>query len=257
MGPAVDLAAMRPCFIGGMARSGTSLLKSLLDGHPQVMQFPGESFAIDWYDAQDPVHTYLRVSNFTKFHPEGSEGYAAMERELGRRLNGPTDLRRGLLALYEAAAALWPPPPGATLWVEKTPRHVRVFPALLAAFRLQERAAAVGFDFPDLDTNLAKVDEELAEVRASLHDPGERAAEIGDLLFAVANVGRALKTDPEVALRGANQRFVSRFRYIEQSLASRGLNPEDVSLDELDSLWDEAKAADASAANGAGVPDEE
>lgn len=114
-------------------------------------------------------------------------------------------------------------------------------PALLAAFRLQERAAAVGFDWPDLEGPLAKIDEELGELRGVVDDPERARDELGDLLFAAANAGRHLSVDPEVALQSANRRFFERFRFIEARLAEDGRSPEDATLEELDALWREAK----------------
>jgi len=114
-------------------------------------------------------------------------------------------------------------------------------PALLAAFRLQERAAAVGFDWPDLEGPLAKVEEELGELRGVVDDADRARDELGDLLFAAANAGRHLSVDPEVALQSANRRFFERFQYIEKRLAEDGRSPEDATLEELDALWREAK----------------
>lgn len=115
-------------------------------------------------------------------------------------------------------------------------------PALMAAHKLQKRAAAVGFDWPEPSGPRAKVSEELGELdRAGEHDPGAVREEVGDLLFAVVNLARHLGIEPEQALRAANRKFVRRFRYIEERLAERGLQPGEVKLPELDALWDEAK----------------
>jgi MazG family protein len=123
-------------------------------------------------------------------------------------------------------------------------------PALLAAFRLQERAAAVGFDWPDVQGPLAKVAEELDELRECAGDPDRARDELGDLLFAAANVGRHLSLDPEVALQSANRRFYERFRHIEDRLAEEGRSPEDATLEELDALWNEAKSKASPPAEG-------
>ncbi len=128
-------------------------------------------------------------------------------------------------------------------------RFERSRPALLAAFRMQERAAAVGFDFPSVDGALEKVREETdelrdgvaAESRESRAAGADIRAEIGDLLFAVTNVARFLAIDPEAALRGTNRRFYERFRHVERELARAGRRPEDVTLEEMDALWDDAK----------------
>lgn len=110
-------------------------------------------------------------------------------------------------------------------------------PALLRAEKLQKRAARTGFDWPDTDGVIDKIEEELAEVRAA-DSPAEREEEIGDLLFAVVNLARHLKVDPEVALRAANAKFDKRFRVME-SLAGNGFPA--LSLDEKEGLWQQAK----------------
>lgn len=117
-------------------------------------------------------------------------------------------------------------------------------PALMRAEKLQNRAARVGFDWPDIAMVINKISEEaeeLVEARDTLsHD--KVTEEMGDLLFVMANLARHLKVDPEVALRGANAKFVRRFSYIEQELAARSSSPERSTLEEMDALWDAAKA---------------
>ena len=116
-------------------------------------------------------------------------------------------------------------------------------PALMRAEKLQKRAARVGFDWPEIGQVIDKIAEEareLAEARETL--PQEKIAEeMGDLLFVMANLARHLKVDPEVALRGANAKFLRRFAYIERALEGRGTAPESSTLDEMDALWDAAK----------------
>ncbi|WP_224814937.1 nucleoside triphosphate pyrophosphohydrolase [Hasllibacter sp. MH4015] len=117
-------------------------------------------------------------------------------------------------------------------------------PALMRAEKLQKRAARVGFDWPEIDMVINKIAEEaqeLADARDTL-PPAKVAEEMGDLLFVMANLARHLKVDPEEALRGANAKFVRRFAYIEQELAARSSSPEDSTLEEMDALWDAAKA---------------
>ncbi|HXU33810.1 MAG TPA: nucleoside triphosphate pyrophosphohydrolase [Thermoanaerobaculia bacterium] len=120
-------------------------------------------------------------------------------------------------------------------------------PALLSSYRLTQKAAGVGFDWPDAVSVLDKIDEELAELRGALgdgNDPQDRAAvseELGDLLFTLANLGRKLDLDPEAALAQANLKFRRRFESIEAGLASAGKSPADATLDEMDALWGEAK----------------
>jgi ATP diphosphatase len=117
-------------------------------------------------------------------------------------------------------------------------------PALKRAQKLQQRAAQVGFDWPDLAPVLDKLDEELAEVRGALAQ-GDREAvadELGDLLFVMANLARHLKVDAEDALRRGNAKFERRFAYIEAALRDAGQTPQDCTLAQLDALWDAAKA---------------
>ncbi len=117
-------------------------------------------------------------------------------------------------------------------------------PALTRALKLQEKAGKVGFDWNDARAVLAKIREEIDEVEAELDadEPEKAAEEVGDLLFAVANLARHLKADPEAALRGANAKFERRFAFIEAALARQDRRPEQATLAEMDALWNEAKA---------------
>jgi len=123
-------------------------------------------------------------------------------------------------------------------------------PALTRAIKLQNKAAKVGFDWPSLAPVFAKLHEEIGELEGAIAETKDKAdrkaieEEFGDLLFVVANVARHLKLDPEAALRGANEKFIRRFRYIEQKLAEDGRAPAQSNLAEMDLLWDEAKAAE-------------
>jgi ATP diphosphatase len=132
-------------------------------------------------------------------------------------------------------------------------------PALMRAVKLQDKAARVGFDWPSLAPVFDKMREELDELaeialRADPRAPDPLPAspeararieeELGDVLFVVANVARHLGVDPEAALRGANEKFVRRFRFIEEALAGRGKCAEDSSLEEMDALWEQAKATE-------------
>lgn len=113
-------------------------------------------------------------------------------------------------------------------------------PALAQAMEIQGRVARVGFDWPEAEGARRKVLEELEEVQRATDD-GERAAEVGDLLFAATNYARKLEIDPEAALREANARFRRRFGRIEATAREKGLSLRDMSLDDLDSLWEAAK----------------
>jgi nucleoside triphosphate diphosphatase len=117
-------------------------------------------------------------------------------------------------------------------------------PALTRAMKLGKRAAAVGFDWPDTTGVRAKVDEELAELDAAVAGGDESgvAAEMGDLLFTIANWCRHLKLDPETCLRAANQKFATRFRAVEQAIAQDGRDWRSYDAAELDALWARAKA---------------
>jgi ATP diphosphatase len=141
-------------------------------------------------------------------------------------------------------------------------------PALTRAIKLQEKAARVGFDWPGLGPVLDKMREEVAELEdvllvrprrphstaadtgATPTPPGSNVVdaavqdEFGDLLFTMANVARHLRLDPEAALRGANDKFCRRFRYVEARLAERGKTPAQSTLDEMDELWNEVRARD-------------
>jgi MazG family protein len=117
-------------------------------------------------------------------------------------------------------------------------------PALVAAYRVQEKAGAVGFDWPDRSGPLGKVREELAELERELDGDTTPALaqEVGDLLFAVVNLARHLRVDPERELRAASHRFRDRFHHIERRLAESGRTPSDAALEEMDTLWEEAKS---------------
>ena len=117
-------------------------------------------------------------------------------------------------------------------------------PALLRAYRLGKRAATVGFDWPDAAGVEAKVAEELAELAAARAggSAAEVEEEIGDLLFAVANLARHLDVDPESALRAANRKFSIRFAALEARLRERGVALRDATLDEMEAEWARVKA---------------
>jgi ATP diphosphatase len=120
-------------------------------------------------------------------------------------------------------------------------------PALTRANKLAKRAGQVGFEWPDVHGALDKAAEEIAELRAELTDAPDKealASEIGDVLFSIVNIARYAKIDPEAALRKTNAKFERRFRLIEQRLRERGRTPEEASLEEMDAIWNEIKAAE-------------
>ena len=123
-------------------------------------------------------------------------------------------------------------------------------PALTRALKLQEKASTVGFDWNDPRAVLAKIREEADEIEHALdsRDRDEIASEVGDLLFAVVNLARHAGADPEGALRRTNTKFERRFRFIEDTLAREGRAPAEASLEEMDRLWNEAKASERVAA---------
>ena len=116
-------------------------------------------------------------------------------------------------------------------------------PALLKAQKVTEKAARVGFDWEHVDQVFAKVLEELHELEETLTDRNQERmeAELGDLLFAIVNLGRFLSVNPEDALRKTIARFTTRFAHVEETLHGRGVNLKDATLDEMEALWQEAK----------------
>lgn len=119
-------------------------------------------------------------------------------------------------------------------------------PALSRAAKLQKRAANVGFDWADATPVVAKIQEELDEVREAVANgqAAQVAEEVGDLLFVMVNLARHLQVDAEDALRQANAKFERRFRFIEEGLNAQGRTPQEASLEEMDALWDAAKVAE-------------
>lgn len=119
-------------------------------------------------------------------------------------------------------------------------------PALTRAVKLTKRAARVGFDWPSANEVLAKLREETEEIAVEI-DAGDMAKareELGDILFVCANLARKLDVDPEDALRATNAKFARRFAFIETELAQRGKTPDQSNLEEMDALWNDAKAAE-------------
>ncbi len=116
-------------------------------------------------------------------------------------------------------------------------------PALLKAFRIQEKVSRVNFDWQDVKEVFGKVREEISELEEA-HDSTDQAAqeeEFGDLLFSMVNLARHLKITPEDALRFTNEKFIKRFNYIEEKMALNGESMDDATMERLDLLWEEAK----------------
>jgi MazG family protein len=139
--------------------------------------------------------------------------------------------------------------------LEGVPREL---PALARADRLTEKASRIGFDWPDASGARAKVAEELAELDEAITSGQGDAIEheMGDLLFAAANLSRKLGIPPEEALRGSVGRFISRFEHVERELEKRGVGHAEASLAEMEELWREAKSFEAQEKNRAGAEPE-
>jgi tetrapyrrole methylase family protein/MazG family protein len=120
----------------------------------------------------------------------------------------------------------------------------RSLPATMEAFQMTTKVSRVGFDWPDATSVLAKLEEEVGELKEAVaagEGPAAVGEEIGDLLFVIVNLSRRLGVDPESALKAGNRKFRRRFQYVEERLRARGKRPADSSLEEMDALWDEAK----------------
>jgi tetrapyrrole methylase family protein/MazG family protein len=117
------------------------------------------------------------------------------------------------------------------------------FPSLLKAYKIQKKAAKVGFDWDNTDDVWLKLDEEISEFKeaVALRDQDDIEDELGDIIFVLANLARHYKVNPELALHQTNQKFITRFEYIENKLAENGIQLTDSSFEEMDRYWDEAK----------------
>ena len=120
----------------------------------------------------------------------------------------------------------------------------RSLPSLWRADKLQSKAAKVGFEFPDVSGALDKLDEETRELREAVENGTNFTEELGDVLFAAVKVGRFVGVDPEDALNRTCEKFIKRFRYMEQACASRGTEMDMLPLEELTTLWNQAKSSD-------------
>lgn len=117
----------------------------------------------------------------------------------------------------------------------------RSLPALWRADKLQSKAAKAGFEFPDVSGALDKLDEEIRELREAVESGGDVGEELGDVLFAAVKAGRFCGVDPEDALNGTCEKFIARFRRVEEAAAACGTAPDRLPPDELAALWDEVK----------------
>lgn len=115
-----------------------------------------------------------------------------------------------------------------------------IMPALMRAVKMQEKAAQVGFDWPNVDGAIDKLKEEIDEVKEAVNRE-QLQEEIGDMLFAMVNIARMFNIEPEEALQGSNEKFARRFNYIEEQVKSSGKEFSEYSLAELDMIWDRAK----------------
>ncbi|WP_374954622.1 MazG nucleotide pyrophosphohydrolase domain-containing protein [Paenibacillus sp. AR247] len=114
----------------------------------------------------------------------------------------------------------------------------------MKAYKLQKKASKVGFDWDSIEGVFDKIEEELGELRQAVAEGqsvDEQVGELGDLLFAAANAARFLDADPEEALSRTNRKFVNRFRYIEDVLHAEGKTLQETSLDEMETIWQQAK----------------
>lgn len=118
----------------------------------------------------------------------------------------------------------------------------RALPALWRAEKVQKKAKKAGFDWPDASGAVDKLSEELAELKEAMEQGTNIQEELGDLLFSVVNVSRFLKADPEEALNAATEKFISRFAKVEEMALAQGRDMAQMSLEELDKLWERAKA---------------
>jgi tetrapyrrole methylase family protein/MazG family protein len=235
--------AERPRAIADLAEElGDVLLQVVL--HSQIAQERGD---FDLADVQDGL-----VRKIVRRHPHVfGDASAATTRDVQRNWEA-------IKAGERAAAGEGEKPKGALDGVS------RGLPALSASRELQDRASAVGYDWPTLDGVRAKISEELAELDEALAEAGHpdqitstqassaatlahAQEELGDVLAVIVNLGRRSGIDAEAALRGANDKFRRRFGEVERRAASRGISLKDADFTTLDALWDEAKAAEREA----------
>lgn len=132
---------------------------------------------------------------------------------------------------------------GQTTHAQELDSVARTLPQLWRAEKLQKKAAAAGFDWPDVSGALDKLDEEVAELRQAVAENSNISEELGDVLFAAVKVGRFAGIDPEEALSSTCEKFIRRFRLVEEAASRQGNAMEDLSAEELEELWQDAKQA--------------
>ena len=202
--------------------------------HAQMAEEAGQ------FDFGDVVHAI--TSKMIRRHPHVFGNTRDLSPEQVSALWGQIKAQEKAQKRAERAAAGLPEEPGHHGLLSGIPAAM---PGLTRAVKLQAKASTVGFDWNDARLVLAKIREEASEIEAALDEGADQATvagEVGDLLFAVANLARHLEADPEAALRSTNAKFERRFAYIETALAARGQSLDAASLDEMDALWNEAKA---------------
>ena len=130
---------------------------------------------------------------------------------------------------------------GQTTYASAMDSVARSLPSLWRAEKVQKKAAKAGFDWPDVSGALDKLQEELNELRDAVKEGKNTEEELGDLLFSAVNVSRFIDSDPEQALTGACEKFIGRFRYIESAAAEQGRELGEMSLEDMDKLWNQTK----------------
>lgn len=186
--------------------------------HAQMAQEEGR---FDFGDVVQAVTTKMIRRHPHVFGGEQAKATAADQKDLWERLKAAERQAAGHSSILDDVAS--------------------ALPALMRAEKLQRRASQIGFDWNNAALVVDKIAEEAREITQA-QTQAEREEEVGDLLFVVANLARHLKVDPEVALRAANAKFTRRFHHIEAGLKAQGIAPGTASLEQMEALWQDAKA---------------
>jgi tetrapyrrole methylase family protein / MazG family protein len=167
------------------------------------------------------------IAKMTRRHPHVFGSAAASTPK--EALQNWEEIKRGEKATAEGTSVL-----------DGVPRQL---PSLLRAQRLQDKAARVGFDWPEIEQVWRKLSEEMRELRAAMdrNNRAEVEGELGDVLFVLVNLARWLEINPDEALHQTSQKFIKRFQFIERELSRQGKTPKQSTLAEMDSLWEQAK----------------